>query len=99
MGKMRRGQVGLCRVGPVLEQVFKGGNRVGSGGQQKTGKCPWIGKIPWRRERLPKLVFWPGEFHALYSPWGHKELDMTEQLSFSFHFHCAKSERQASCEL
>ena len=23
---------------------------------------PWVGKIPWRRERLPTLVFWPGEF-------------------------------------
>ena len=43
----------------------------------------WIGKIPWRRERLPTPVFWPGEFHGLYSPWGHKELDMTEQLSLS----------------
>ena len=21
---------------------------------------------PWRRERLPTLVFWPGEFHGLY---------------------------------
>ena len=29
----------------------------------------WVGKIPWRRERLPTLVFWPGEFHVLYSPW------------------------------
>ena len=27
-------------------------------------------KIPWRRERLPTPVFWPGEFHGLYSPWG-----------------------------
>ena len=27
------------------------------------------GKIlPWRRERLPTPVFWPGEFHGLYSP-------------------------------
>ena len=25
----------------------------------------WIGKIPWRRERLPTPVFWPGEFHGL----------------------------------
>jgi len=25
---------------------------------------------PWRRERLPIPVFWPGEFHGLYSPWG-----------------------------
>ena len=39
---------------------------------------PWVGKIPWRRARLPTPVFWPGEFHGLYSPWGHKELDMTE---------------------
>ena len=31
---------------------------------------PWVGKIPWRRERLPIPVFWPGEFHGLYS---HKE--------------------------
>ena len=23
----------------------------------------WVGKIPWRRERLPTPVFWPGEFH------------------------------------
>ena len=36
-----------------------------------------VGKIPWRRERLP-TVFWPGEFHGLYGPWGHKESDMTE---------------------
>ena len=27
---------------------------------------------------------WPGEFHGLYSPWGRKELDTTEQ--FSLHF-------------
>ena len=23
-------------------------------------------------------VFWPGEFHGLYNPWGHKESDTTE---------------------
>ena len=26
---------------------------------------PWVGKILWRRERLPPLVFWSGEFHGL----------------------------------
>ena len=31
-------------------------------------------------ERLPTPVFWPGEFHGLYSPWGCKELDTTEWL-------------------
>ena len=47
------------------------------------GSIPGLGKIPWRRERLPP-VFWPGEFHGLYSPWGRKESDMTERLSLSF---------------
>ena len=32
----------------------------------------WVGKIPWRRERLPTPVFWPRVFHGLYSPWGRK---------------------------
>ena len=37
-----------------------------------------VGNIHWRRERLTIPVFWPREFHGLYSPWGCKELDMTE---------------------
>ena len=50
---------------------------------QGTWVNTWVGKIPWRRQRLPTLVFLPGEFHgqrklASYSPWRHKELDMTE---------------------
>ena len=48
----------------------------------RPGFSPWLGKIPWRRERLPTPVFWPGEFHGLYSPWGHKESDTTEWLIF-----------------
>ena len=42
------------------------------------GLIPGFGKIPWRRERLPTAVFWPGEFRGLYSSWGRKESDMTE---------------------
>ena len=49
----------------------------------RPGFDPWVGKIPWRRERLPTSVFWPGEFQRLYSPWGHKESDTTERLSLS----------------
>ena len=45
---------------------------------------PWVGKIPWRRERLPTPVFWPREFHELYSPWGHEQSDMTKWLSHHF---------------
>ena len=56
-----------------------------SAGKESTCSAGGLGLIPegaWRRERLPTPVFWPGEFHGLYSPWGHKELDMTEQLSW-----------------
>ena len=48
----------------------------------RPGFGPWVGKIPWRRERLPTTVFWPKEVHGLY-PWGHKNLDRTERLSLS----------------
>ena len=49
---------------------------------------PWVGKIPWRREWLANPLFLPGEVHVqrnleVYSPWGHKESDMTEQLTLS----------------
>ena len=46
----------------------------------------WVG-IPLRRERLSASEFWPGEFHGLYSPWGHRESDTTEGLSLSLHFN------------
>ena len=42
---------------------------------------PWVGKIPWRRDRLPSMVLWPGELHGLRSPRGHKEPDTTERLA------------------
>ena len=53
----------------------------------RPGFDPWVGKIPWRGERLPTPVFWPGEFRGLYSPWGHEESDKTEQLSLSLSSH------------
>ena len=50
---------------------------------QETWVHPCIGKIPWRRERIPTPIFWPGEFHGQrslvgYSSLGRQELDMTE---------------------
>ena len=49
---------------------------------------PWVGKIPWRRKWQPTPVCLPGKSHGQriltgYSPWGHKESDMTEQLHFT----------------
>ena len=49
----------------------------------RPGFHSWVGKIPWRRERLPIPVFWPEEFHGQYSPWGRKESDTTERLTLS----------------
>ena len=39
---------------------------------QLVKNLPTMQKTPRRRERLPTRVFWPGEFHGLYSPWGHR---------------------------
>ena len=53
---------------------------------RRPGFDPWVGKIPQGREWLPTPVFLPEEFHgqrsvAGYSPWVHKELDLTEWLT------------------
>ena len=54
-----------------------------AGDIKRRGFNPWVGKIPWRRAQQPTPVFLPGESNgqrrlAGYSPWGHKEWDMTE---------------------
>ena len=48
----------------------------------------WVGKIPWKREWQSTPGSFPGESHgqrslAGFSPWGHKESDMTERLTHS----------------
>ena len=48
---------------------------------RRSGFNAWVGKVPWRRERLPTLVFWPGEFHGLF----HRVTKSRTWLS-SFHF-------------
>ena len=49
----------------------------------------WARSLGWEdplEKEKATPVFWPGEFHGLYSPWGHKESDMTERLSLSLSF-------------
>ena len=46
---------------------------------------------PWRRKWQPTPVSLPGKSYgqrslAVYSPWGCKELDMTEQLHYHYHY-------------
>ena len=52
---------------------------------RRPGFNSWVGKIPWRREKLPTPVSWPGEFHGLCSPWGHKESGMTATFTSLSH--------------
>ena len=74
----------------------------GAGGKESAWQCrrcrrcgfdPWVGKIPWRREWHPTPVLLPGESHGRrslvgYSPWGHKEWDVTER---TWHIRCIVS--------
>ena len=69
---------------PRLETFFPPGD---SNGKESACNPGDMGLIPGFRgspregNSYPLPVFWPGEFHELYSPWGHKELDTTERLS------------------
>ena len=49
----------------------------------RPGFDPWVGKIPWRRERLPTPVFQPGEFHGMYRSWISKSQTRLSDI----HFH------------
>ena len=77
----------LCLTFYIWLLIYKGlsnteGFPCDSAGKQSGPEfSPWVGKIPWRRERLPIPVFWPGKFHGLYGPWGCKELNSPEWLS------------------
>ena len=48
----------------------------------RPGFDPWVGKIPWRRERLPTPVFWPGKFHIVHGI----AKSWTQLNDFSLHF-------------
>ena len=52
----------------------------------RCGFASWVRKVPWRRKWQSTPMFLRGKSHGQrslvgYSPWCHKELDMTEGLS------------------
>ena len=56
---------------------------------RRLGFDPWVGKVPWQRERQPAPGFLPGESHGQRSlvscsPWGRKETGLSNQQA---HFH------------
>ena len=70
------------------ERGFPGGSVIknpsaNAGDIGDSGFNPSVGKIPWSRKWQPTPVFLPRKFHGQrrlvgYSPWGGKELDMSE---------------------
>ena len=62
------------------------------------GSIPGLGRPPWRREWLSTPVFWPGEFHGLYSQWDHKQSDTTEWLSLHFTYIWYKTKERKSVQ-
>ena len=69
---------------PVLLR-FPGGSAVKESACNvgNPGLIPGLGRSPWEGNWLPTPVFWPGEFHGLYSQQGCKESD-TIFTSFTF---------------
>ena len=47
------------------------------------GLIPGLGRSPEEGKGYPTPVFWPGEFHGLYSPW----VTMSRTRLSDFHFH------------
>ena len=94
MGRTAWGKSALIKLSPILS--FKEVTRA----SQMLKNPPampetWVQspswEDPWRRKWIHTPVSLPGEFHgqrslAGYSPWGHKESDMTERLIL--HFTC-----------
>ena len=50
------------------------------------GSIPGLGRCPVEGKGYPLQYSGLGEFHGLYSPWGHKESDTTERLSLSLSY-------------
>ena len=61
-------------------QDVQAGFRKDRGTRDQIANIHWIflgGKDCWRMDRLPTPIFWPAEFQGLYSPWGHKESQLS----------------------
>ena len=68
--------------------------------EMSCGFDPWVGKIPWEgmanhSSFLAWRIPWTEEPDGLYSPWGHKESDMTERL-IQWEFDGGKDYRRGS---
>ena len=84
-----RGDAGLIPGLGRSYLCFPGGSEVKASAWNAgdPGLVPGLGRSPREGKWQPTPVLLPGESHGArswvgYSPWGRKELDMTEQLYF-----------------
>ena len=65
---LRKEAVGRGRPASILGAILTRGSLVAQLVKNLPAMLPgfdsWVGKIPWRRERVPTPVLWPGEFHG-----------------------------------
>ena len=68
----------LCHSEDLVGQMVKNLPAMQETRVQSLGR-----EIPWRMEWLPTPAFLHGKSHGQrgYSPWGHKESDMTQRLT------------------
>ena len=63
----------------------------------------WVRSLGWEdplgKGKVTTPLFWPGEFHGLYSPWGHKESDMTERFSLSLSWGSKRKRAEVLCKI
>ena len=85
----------------VAARIYAGGFPGGTVGEESASRCrrrkrcgfnAWVAKVPWSGKWQPTPVFLPRESHGQrslvgYSPWGCKELDMTEHTRVHAHMH------------
>ena len=67
----------------MIDLQSSGGFPCGSAGKESPAvRETWVRSLGWEdpqeKGKATTPVFWPREFHGLYSPWGRKESDMTE---------------------
>ena len=86
-------------MGSPLALVVK--NLPANAEMNRCGLDPWVRKILWSKKWQPTPVSLSGKFHEKrkepYSPWGHKESDMTEAAEHTSAFiHQVRSDQSLS---
>ena len=96
----RQSLVGCCLWGRTESETLK---RLSSSSSSAEDPGSILGSgRPWRRKWQPTLVLVPGKSYGWrslvgYSPWGHKESEVTEQLHSTFTLFLRDTDTSAWC--